>query len=260
MLCYVYLWFRPNGIPLYCGWGKHRPDNKRPRWADHIKYTNNKHLKAAFDKYGFDLPIIILRNGLTPEEAKLTEIAFIKAIGRKDNNGGCLANHTDGGDGLINPSQETRDKIRDGNLGRTHKVEPDRGTKISAAKKGKPMSPSHLAAIRKSWETRERAKSPEFKAQVSKTMTGRTFTEEHKQNLRKPHGSRGPMPEEQKAKIAEALKNHTKSPETLAKLSASAKAAWANPEIRERQTAAIRAATPKISETMKRVRARKPKE
>tara|TARA_R110000822_G_scaffold46568_3_gene123797 strand:- start:302 stop:892 length:591 start_codon:yes stop_codon:yes gene_type:complete len=65
-----------------------------------------------------DYEIEILFDDITYEEAKLKEIEFIKLYGRIDLGNGTLANLTNGGDGTINPSQETRDKISKVNKGR----------------------------------------------------------------------------------------------------------------------------------------------
>jgi len=43
---------------------------------------------------------------------------LISFYGRKDIGTGCLRNHTDGGDGASNPSNETRIKISQGNKGK----------------------------------------------------------------------------------------------------------------------------------------------
>jgi len=65
-----------------------------------------------------DYEIEILFDDITYDEAKLKEIEFINLYGRLDLGNGTLANLTDGGDGTINPSQETRDKISKVNKGR----------------------------------------------------------------------------------------------------------------------------------------------
>ena len=65
-----------------------------------------------------DYEIEILFDDITYEEAKLKEIEFIKLYGRIDLNNGTLANLTDGGDGAINPSQESRLKMSQIHKGR----------------------------------------------------------------------------------------------------------------------------------------------
>jgi hypothetical protein len=58
-----------------------------------------------------DYDVEILFDDISYDEAKSKEIEFIKLYGRIDLGSGTLTNLTDGGDGTINPSQETRDKI-----------------------------------------------------------------------------------------------------------------------------------------------------
>ena len=65
-----------------------------------------------------DYEIEILFDDITYDEAKLKEIEFIKLYGRIDLNNGTLANLTDGGDGTINPSQESRLKMSQIHKGR----------------------------------------------------------------------------------------------------------------------------------------------
>ena len=90
---YVYVVFRPNGIPCYVGKGK------GDRWRRHDrKSKQNPHFAAILNLAGGDLPTAIIRHNLTDDEAIEIEIALIKAIGREIH-GGPLVNMTDGGDG-----------------------------------------------------------------------------------------------------------------------------------------------------------------
>ncbi len=94
------------------------------RLTTHLKETiNNPELKTrkhqkirSILKTGIIIPKKIVLN-LNSEEAFELEVYFIESIGRIENNGP-LVNLTSGGDGLINPSQETRDKIGHASKGR----------------------------------------------------------------------------------------------------------------------------------------------
>ena len=55
---------------------------------------------------------------LSEDEAFDLEIKLIAEYGRKDLGTGCLLNFTDGGEGLSNPSKETREKISQANIGK----------------------------------------------------------------------------------------------------------------------------------------------
>lgn len=113
---YVYIIFHPvYGIPIYVGKGKGK------RWLDHTKRSSNLLIKRLVAKYGLDLPIVKIQQGLTDKQAFASEIALIKTIGRiKD--GGSLYNMTDGGDGVTGLSVESRKKMSEARLGRK---EPD---------------------------------------------------------------------------------------------------------------------------------------
>lgn len=64
-------------------------------------------------KNGFIVEFLV--TNLPETEALLLEVDLIRKFGRRDNGTGCLVNHTDGGDGLINPSEEVRKKISNAN-------------------------------------------------------------------------------------------------------------------------------------------------
>lgn len=89
---YVYLIFRPNGIPCYVGKGH------GGRWKCHNRRRGNLHLFNIYKAAGGNLPVVILHSGLSNSTALEYEIALIKAIGREEN-GGPLVNMTDGGEG-----------------------------------------------------------------------------------------------------------------------------------------------------------------
>ena len=74
---YVYIIFHPVfGMPIYVGKGKGQ------RWRDHTKRSSNILIKRLVAKYGLDLPIVKIQQGLTDKQAFANEIALIKAIGR----------------------------------------------------------------------------------------------------------------------------------------------------------------------------------
>ena len=143
---YVYIVFRPNGIPCYVGKGKGE------RWKRHLNKSHNPYLQRIAKKAGGNLPIVIIRSNLTHAEAFEIEIAFIKAIGRIKN-GGPLVNMTDGGDGVVGLTQT-----------------PEHLAKLSAVRKGK--SPSLQARELIRVKLKNRPKSPEHCAAVSAAKKG----------------------------------------------------------------------------------------
>ena len=105
---YTYAYLREDGTPYYIGKGKnYRAYNNggkpccRPPTKDRI---------------------IILKNNLTEEDAHRHEIYMINVFGRKDIGTGILRNKTNGGEGKSGwvPSQETKNKLKEANLGRKH--------------------------------------------------------------------------------------------------------------------------------------------
>lgn len=73
------------------------------------KRSRNQYWKNIVKSHGYTVKIVAI--GLTYNEACSLERSLIKTHGRKDLGQGLLANMTDGGDGLINSSKETKAKI-----------------------------------------------------------------------------------------------------------------------------------------------------
>ena len=111
---YIYAYIRskdsttaPAGTPYYIGKG-----------TGNRAFTNH-HFKIPNDKSR----IIILEDNLTEIGALALERRLIRWYGRKDLNTGILMNQSDGGDGLMNPSDETRYKIGSAMRGKNHTIE-----------------------------------------------------------------------------------------------------------------------------------------
>jgi hypothetical protein len=103
----LYRHLKPCGEVFYIGIGK---DLRRP-------YSKNRtaHWKRTVAKYGYEVQI--LKKNLSKEDAAELEIILIAYYGRMDLGLGRLVNMTDGGDGTLNKSPETRKKISDGQKG-----------------------------------------------------------------------------------------------------------------------------------------------
>lgn len=90
---YVYLVFRPNGVPLYVGKGS------GDRWKRHAaRAKSNSHYANVLKQAGSKLPIAIIAYGLTESEAFSLEKLFTSIIGIEAN-GGPLVNCGHGGRG-----------------------------------------------------------------------------------------------------------------------------------------------------------------
>jgi hypothetical protein len=164
---YVYVYLREDGhppSPYYVGKGK----DKRFQARHGRKYTNNGYWNPPKEEN-----IRFVKTNLTDAEAIELEKKLIKQYGRKDNNTGILRNFTDGGEGSSGRlvKQKTRELWTKQRTGR--KASPETCAKISEKLKGEnnPMFRCEATV-----ETRKK---------LSESLTGRVFTEEHKNNIRK---------------------------------------------------------------------------
>ena len=173
-----------------------------------------------------------------------------------------VVNTSEGGDGLINPTDEVRAKCALGFKGRHHTAEARE--KISAASRGRKMSTearSKISAARQREKAsgKKRVLSEQHKANIGSASRGKKLTEEHRRNMGlarkgKPFSAEhreklrqshlgivyGPMSPEHKAKIAATkvgeknpmfgkygsanpMFHKNHTPETIAKISASQK-------------------------------------
>lgn len=103
--------------------------------------SRNKHWRSVVDKYGYEVRLV--NTGLTREEAILTEKELIFAFGRRDLGLGQLVNQTDGGDGNVGFSTESRAKISKAHKGRKYsdqinKSKGRKGGNKGSFKKGQP--------------------------------------------------------------------------------------------------------------------------
>lgn len=185
-------------------------------------------LYSAVRKYGrenFDIkPLVIVA---TKEEVSYYEIELIKVLNTKSPKG---YNLTDGGEGLLNPSEETRKilsaiftgrvfsdetrkkmsdiKIRDLKI-KPRVITQELRDNISKSLSGRKLSEDHVRQIR---ERRLGSKSSlETKAKVSRSLLGNKRTSGHI------------LTEEHKRKMSEGLLGHPTSEETRKKISDSQK-------------------------------------
>jgi hypothetical protein len=138
---YTYAYLREDGTPYYIGKGKGKRAFKRSG-----RFSCNRPKDRKF--------ILILKKGLTEDEAFRHEIYMIAVLGRKDLGTGIIRNLTNGGDGAsgykhspeaierirkskegLPRSEETKKRIGEGHRGKSLSEETKK--KLSAIHKGK---------------------------------------------------------------------------------------------------------------------------
>ncbi|MHB1267072.1 MAG: NUMOD3 domain-containing DNA-binding protein [Acidithiobacillus ferriphilus] len=154
---YVYIIFRRNGIPCYVGQGV----GYRYKRHGFNKNSRNPHLAVIYQASEDPLPVAIIRDGLSRDEAIEIEAAFIRAIGREAN-GGPLVNLTDGGEGSLGwkASEEWR----------KHRSDEAKKLWKNTEYREKMLRPDRERSGNKTNRTEE------FKASMAKRLMGNTHT------------------------------------------------------------------------------------
>ena len=165
---YVYAYVREDGSPYYIGKGKGRRAYSKQRVGAQVPEDLSR--------------IIFLAKGLYEREALILEKKLIAGFGRKDQGTGILRNLTDGGEGMSNPSKETRRKMSEARKGLAVSKETRR--KLSEAHTGK-------------------TRSEETRRKISEARTGMTFSDEHRRKLSEA-GVRRSHPDETRRKMSES--------------------------------------------------------
>jgi hypothetical protein len=222
---YVYVLFDWCGTPRYVGKGTGNRWLHHERKTDVINILKNIFIEQTWIMLG-EIPKIKIRENLTNEDAILTEITLIKAIGRADQQSGPLTNMTDGGDGISGyiHSQEAKHKISIAKIGHIPSLETRQ--LMSIARTGRKHSEE--SKYRMSLSKKGQQKTKEHRQNISKGLTGYKHSEDAKQNMSNSkkgnHYSLGRThSEETKLKIGNAGKGRTHTKETKQQISNSHK-------------------------------------
>lgn len=189
----------------YVGMSKY--DDVSVRMSMHrsrMNYGSTLPVYCWMRKYTDIIPIVVESN-MTKEDAIALEIELIREL---NSQGHDLLNCTSGGDGILNMSEESLEKLRKASTGRKHS--PEVRKKMSDAKKGKPTWNSGIPM------------SAEAKRKLSDAKKGKKLSEEHKKKIGEANKGRKHT-EEAKQKIGDAHRGKIVSDETRKKLSQSLK-------------------------------------
>lgn len=156
---FAYIHCKPDGTPFYVGKGALR----------RAKYLGerNPHHQATVKKYGRAKILVGMMECSNNEIAFDLERGIIKCLRRA---GVTLTNFTDGGEGGRNPTLETRKRLSE--AAKKRGVSEACQLAKVAAKRGKPLT-------------------DEQKRKQSIAMSGKVFTEEHRNNIRISAKNRG---------------------------------------------------------------------
>ena len=185
-MAYVYLHkTKDTNVIFYVGIGSDKNYNR----AYFFKKRSNK-WNGVYNNHPIEVEIVY--DNLSWEEACCKEKELIKEYGRLDLNAGSLVNMTDGGEGLYNPSDEVRQKLR-------YEKSEEHKQFMRSLQKGVKQTPEHI-------EKRLASKfhnSPEYIEKQKNAHLGRQHSDESKQKMRKP---KKPLTQEHREKISKANK------------------------------------------------------
>jgi len=193
---YIYEHWRPDtGTCFYVGKGK----DKR---AWNMKSMRNRHHMAITSKLtamGFCVDVRIICKDMSEEDAFKLEIERIALYGVEN-----LSNMTSGGDGLKNPSKETREKISKSQKARFQK--PGVKERMSQINKGRVTSNETKAKLSAVGKGRRHTSDTKEKMKNSAKIRGISQVTREAQKLAVTGKKRPPFTEETRKRMSEASK------------------------------------------------------
>ena len=237
-IAYIYALCEPGTLVIrYVGKSINPIKRLRNHLCDHSSVRKARWLQSLHNQDKAPHVLILeVVNEAYWKEAECFWIAYF----RRD---GCdLTNHTDGGEGLHNPTEETREKIRSYRkqcfLDQGYKQRiftPERAEKISKSLSGKPKSAAHVARLPQNQKGYKR--NPETVAKVAAMLVGCKHTPETIARMRELHkgnqhgiGNKSragqTQSQEERAKKSATLKGRPKSEEHKANIRLAALNRW----------------------------------
>jgi hypothetical protein len=183
---YTYIYRMPNGEPFYIGKGCDGRSNV------HLSRKDDSHMARRVRKLirlGTPPSIEIIK-ALNEDHAYFMEQCLIDVIGRNDLGKGPLLNHTDGGEGIKNISEEVRAKMSESHKGiKKGPLSKEAKDKISLSQR----TSAKVLEMRKHHSIIMTGKtaSAETKLKMSNSHKGKKFSPEHLANIRKSAQERG---------------------------------------------------------------------
>lgn len=177
---YVYVLFDEFGRPFYVGKGSQDRIDRHMTFPKGDRSKKSAMVRHVMNAMG-DVPRVKVASDLTETDAFNIERIWIAALGREPF--GPLVNHTDGGEGVSNPSSDIRYRIGTGWRGK--KQSPEAVAKRSAKRKGSKRSRESVE--RAAAKLRGRKRPPEVGQKVAAKLRGRPLSAETKAKLSAAH-------------------------------------------------------------------------
>lgn len=172
-MAYVYIHkTRDTNVIFYVGIGSDKSYKRA-----HFLKNRNKIWTNIYNKH--QIAVEIVYDNLSWSDACAKEIELIQKYGRLDLQEGTLANMTDGGEGLYNPSDEVRNKLR-----------------YEKSKEHKEKLRKYQLGVKQSKDVIEKRLShgfhqtDEYKEKQRQSHIGKTHSEASKNKMRKPKPTR----------------------------------------------------------------------
>lgn len=231
---YVYVLMKPDGIPFYVGCGGTSTSRRNHRLFDHENQAKagRKSLKCSMIRQiwesGGSVMYAIDSWHQSSDAMFRREVELISCMGRRDVETGILANGNDGGSGMFNPSNATREKMRDAHVRRwtPEQREAQRQRVLEQHRK----DPTLRARIGVSQEGRW---TKEARAKQAERSKSNIQTPEVREINRMARLARFADPAV-RAAHSEAARIRGSDPEIKRRTSEAVKRLWENPEYRQR--------------------------